>query len=115
MNKFINKFIKKIHSETEEFYKRMISESPEYVYFSCEEICFIRTVYDMFYSLLATSNAEDNVNLDIIKWLDKKDKPLEFLYQEFTKEHYVFSQSWDELLDIIERLFQVSESSKNKK
>lgn len=93
-------FNKKIQSEVEKFRKRMTNESSEYVYSACETVCFVETLYDMFFCTNISSNTKDTINFDVIKWLNDKEKPLEFLYQEFTKEQYVFSKNWDELIDI---------------
>lgn len=98
-------FNKKIQSEVEEFRKRMTNESPEYVYSACEKVCFIETLYDMLFCTNIASDAKENISFDAIKWLNKKEKPLEFLHQEFEKKQYAFSKNWDELIDIIEVLF----------
>lgn len=102
-------FNKKIQSEVEEFRKRMTNESSEYVYSACEKVCFIVTVYDMLFC----SNAKDIIN-DAIRWLNDKEKPLEFLHQEFEKNQYVFSKNWDDLIDIIERLYFFEENERLK-
>lgn len=102
-------FNKKIQSEAEEFRKRMTNESPEYVYSACEKVCFIETVYDMLFC----SNEKDIIN-DAIRWLNDKEKPLEFLYQEFEKNQYVFSKNWDDLIDIIECLYFFEENERLK-
>lgn len=102
-------FNKKIQSEAEEFRKRMTNESPEYVYSACEKVCFIETVYDMLFC----SNEKDIIN-DAIRWLNDKEKPLEFLYQEFEKTQYVFSKNWDDLIDIIECLYFFEENERLK-
>lgn len=102
-------FNKKIQSEVEEFRKRMTNESSEYVYSACEKVCFIETVYDMLFC----SNEKDIIN-DAIRWLNDKEKPLEFLYQEFEKNQYVFSKNWDDLIDIIECLYFFEENERLK-
>lgn len=107
-------FNKKIQSEVEEFRKKMTNESSEYVYSACEKVCFIETLYDMLFCINISSNAKDIINFDVIKWLNDKEKPLNFLYQEFTKEQYVFSKNWDELIDIIECLYFSEENEKLK-
>ncbi len=107
-------FNKKIQSEVEEFRKKMTNESSEYVYSACEKVCFIETLYDMLFCINISSNAKDIINFDVIKWLNDKEKPLNFLYQEFTKEQYVFSKNWDKLIDIIECLYFSEENEKLK-
>lgn len=102
-------FNKKIQSEVEEFRKRMTNETSEYVYSACEKVCFIETVYDMLFC----SNEKDIIN-DAIRWLNDKEKPLEFLYQEFEKNQYVFSKNWDDLIDIIECLYFFEENERLK-
>ena len=102
-------FNKKIQSEVEEFRKRMTNESPEYVYSACEKVCFIETVYDMLFC----SNEKDIIN-DAIRWLNDKEKPLEFLYQEFERNQYAFSKNWDDLIDIIECLYFFEENERLK-
>lgn len=107
-------FNKKIQSEVEKFRKKMTNESSEYVYSACETVCFVETLYDMFFCTIIASNTKDIINFDVIKWLNDKEKPLNFLYQEFTKEHYVFSKNWDELIDIIECLYFSEENERLK-
>lgn len=85
-------FNKKIQSEVEEFHKRITNESSEYVYSACEKVCFVETLYDMLFCTNIASDAKEIINLDVIKWLNDKEKPLEFLYQEFEKEKYAFSK-----------------------
>ena len=107
-------FNKKIQSEAEEFRKRMTNESPEYVYSACEKVCFIETLYDMLFCTNIASDAKEIINLDVIKWLNDKEKPLEFLYQEFEKEKYAFSKDWNKLIDIIECLYFFEENERLK-
>lgn len=107
-------FNKKIQSEVEEFRKRMTNESSEYVYSACEKVCFVETLYDMLFCTNISSDAKEIINLDVIKWLNDKEKPLELLYQEFEKEKYAFSKNWDELIDVIECLYLFEENERLK-
>lgn len=107
-------FNKKIQSEVEEFRKRMTNESSEYVYSACEKVCFVETLYDMLFCTNISSDAKNIINFDVIKWLNDKEKPLEFLYQEFEKEKCAFSKNWDELIDVIECLYLFEENERLK-
>ena len=107
-------FNKKIQSEAEEFRKRMTNESSEYVYSACEKVCFIETLYEMLFCTNIASDAKDIISFDAIKWLNKKEKPLEFLHQEFEKNQYAFSKNWDDLIDIIECLYFFEENERLK-
>lgn len=107
-------FNKKIQSEVEEFRKRMTNESSEYVYSACEKVCFVETLYDMLFCTNISSDAKDIISFDAIKWLNDKEKPLEFLHQEFEKNQYAFSKNWDELIDVIECLYLFEENEKLK-
>lgn len=107
-------FNKKIQSEVEEFRKRMTSESSEYVYSACKKVCFVETLYDMLFCTNISSDAKDIISFDAIKWLNDKEKPLEFLHQEFEKNQYAFSKNWDELIDIIECLYLFEENERLK-
>lgn len=107
-------FNKKIQSEVEEFRKRMTNETSEYVYSACEKVCFIETLYDMLFCTNIASDAKENISFDAIKWLNDKEKPLEFLHQEFEKNQYAFSKNWDDLIDIIECLYFFEENERLK-
>lgn len=94
-------FNKKIQSEVEEFRKRMTNESSEYVYSACEKVCFIETLYDMLFCTNIASDAKENISFDAIKWLNDKEKPLEFLHQEFEKTNMLFQKIGMTLLTLL--------------
>lgn len=94
-------FNKKIQSEVEEFRKKMTNESSEYVYSACEKVCFIETLYDMLFCTNIASDAKENISFDAIKWLNKKEKPLEFLHQEFKKNNMLFQKIGMNLLTLL--------------
>lgn len=94
----IGKFLKTIDNEIKEFRENYAS-FPETAYGDYYTIFFIESYYNMFASIA------DKIDEDVICWLNKHKNPLDFLYGKWLSCDGNFSESWDDMSNWVEQLF----------
>ena len=93
------KFLKIIDNEIIEFRRKFTSLTPTAVYKDSYKINFIEMYYNLF-----TSTA-DEMDEDVICWLNNHKYPLDFLYGEWLSCDGSFSDAWDDMSDWVKQLF----------
>ena len=92
------KFYEKLDKEMKEFRESYNSMEVIQIYNDYYIIGFYETILE-----LLESDYVENDYIEILEWLNTKDKPLEFLYETWMNVDGPFTFSWTDNIDWIEK------------